>query len=86
MSGQDPYDLQRFVDAQEHVYERALAEIKSAKYVLTPGRYVGAAEAEHDGEEIDAKIERLTKELLAALDGTERAAALVRSQLERVDV
>jgi uncharacterized protein (DUF1810 family) len=29
VSAQDPYDLQRFVDAQEHVYERALAEIKS---------------------------------------------------------
>ena len=31
MSDQDPYDLQRFVDAQEHVYERALAEIKSGR-------------------------------------------------------
>ena len=31
MSGQDPYDLQRFVDAQEHVYERALSEIKSGQ-------------------------------------------------------
>ena len=31
MSGQDPYDLQRFVDAQEHVYERALSEIKSGR-------------------------------------------------------
>jgi len=31
VSGQDPYDLQRFVDAQEHVYERALSEIKSGQ-------------------------------------------------------
>jgi uncharacterized protein (DUF1810 family) len=31
VSGQDPYDLQRFVDAQEHVYERALSEIKSGR-------------------------------------------------------
>ena len=31
MSDQDPYDLQRFVDAQEHVYERALSEIKSGR-------------------------------------------------------
>jgi uncharacterized protein (DUF1810 family) len=31
VSDQDPYDLQRFVDAQEHVYERALSEIKSGR-------------------------------------------------------
>jgi len=31
VSAQDPYDLQRFVDAQEHVYERALSEIKSGR-------------------------------------------------------
>jgi type I restriction enzyme M protein len=75
-----------YVDVPGFCKSVTLAEIKSANYVLTPGRYVGAAEAEHDGEEIDAKIERLTKELLTALDGTERAAALVRNQLERVDV
>ena len=31
MSDQDPHDLQRFVDAQEHVYERALSEITSGR-------------------------------------------------------
>ena len=31
MSDHDPYDLRRFVDAQEHVYERALSEIKSGR-------------------------------------------------------
>jgi uncharacterized protein (DUF1810 family) len=31
VSGQDPYDLQRFVDAQEHVYKRALSEIQSGR-------------------------------------------------------
>ena len=63
-----------------------LAEIKEADYALTPGRYAGAAETEADGEEIDSKIERLTKELLEAFDATEQAAAAVRKQLERVDV
>ncbi len=31
MSDQDPYDLQRFVDAQANIYERALSEIKSGR-------------------------------------------------------
>ena len=61
-----------------------LAEIKDAGYALTPGRYVGAAEAEDDGEPIDAKIERLRGELLAAFDESARLEKIVREQLERV--
>jgi type I restriction enzyme M protein len=61
-----------------------LAEIKAADYALTPGRYVGVALGEDDGEDIETKIDRLCKELLGAFDDTERAAAIVRKQLERV--
>src|SRR5690606_12648805 len=61
-----------------------LAEIKAADYSLSPGRYVGAAEGAADGEEIDAKIERLSAELLAAFEESEKAAAVVRAQLERI--
>jgi len=39
--------------------ERALTH----GYVLTPGRYVGAEEAETDGEPFDAKMKRLTATL-----------------------
>lgn len=61
-----------------------LAEIKDAGYALTPGRYVGAAEAEDDGEPIDEKIERLTKELFEAFEESARLEAVVREQLGRV--
>ena len=61
-----------------------LAEIKEAGYALTPGRYVGAAEAEDDGEPIEQKIERLRGELLAAFDESARLEKVVREQLERV--
>ena len=37
--------------------------IKDHGYVLTPGRYVGAAEVEGDGEPLDEKIARLSKEV-----------------------
>ena len=61
-----------------------LAEIKAADYALTPGRYVGAAEAEEDAEPIEEKIERLTGELLAAFDESSRLEQVVREQLGRV--
>lgn len=40
-------------------------EIEKHDFVLTPGRYVGAAEAEVDDEPIGEKIERLKKDLFA---------------------
>lgn len=61
-----------------------LAEIKAAGYALTPGRYVGAAEAEHDGEPIEEKIERLTKELFGQFEESGRLEKVVREQLGRV--
>ncbi|TKB88246.1 MAG: SAM-dependent DNA methyltransferase [Nitrospira sp.] len=61
-----------------------LAEIKAADYALTPGRYVGAADAEDDGEPLEAKIERLTKELFAQFDESARLATVVREQLGRI--
>ncbi len=61
-----------------------LAEIKDADYVLTPGRYVGTAAAEDDGEPLDEKIARLTAELIAAMDESARLDAVVREQLRRV--
>jgi type I restriction enzyme M protein len=62
-----------------------LAEIKVADYALTPGRYVGAAAVEDDGEHIDEKIARLKGELLAAFDDSARLEKVVRKQLERLD-
>jgi type I restriction enzyme M protein len=61
-----------------------LAEIKDAGYALTPGRYVGAAEVEDDGEPIDEKIARLTEELFAQFDESARLEQVVREQLGRV--
>lgn len=61
-----------------------LAEIKDAGYALTPGRYVGAADVEDDGEPLDAKLERLTSELLAQFDESARLEQVVREQLGRV--
>ncbi|MHC6221185.1 class I SAM-dependent DNA methyltransferase [Arthrobacter sp. MMS24-S77] len=65
-------------------YSASLEEVKSADYALTPGRYVGAAEIEDDGEPIEEKIARLTKELFEQFEESERLAQVVREQLGRV--
>ena len=60
------------------------AEIKAAGYALTPGRYVGTAAVEDDGEPLDEKIDRLTKELFEAMDESARLDAVVRERLGRL--
>lgn len=60
----------------------SLDEIEKHDFVLTPGRYVDAAEAEIDDEPIDEKIERLTKELFAEFARGRELEDEVRSRLE----
>jgi type I restriction enzyme M protein len=59
----------------------SLDEIKQHDFALTPGRYVGAEEAEADNEPIDKKIARLTKELYAELDRGRDLEQAVRAAL-----
>lgn len=65
-------------------YSASLAEIKAADYALSPGRYVGAAEAEDEGEPIEEKLARLRGELEAKFAESARLADVVREQLARV--
>ncbi|WP_336705614.1 class I SAM-dependent DNA methyltransferase [Micrococcus terreus] len=59
----------------------SLEEIAKHDYVLTPGRYVGAAEAEVDDEPIEARIERLTAEVFAEFDRGHELEDEVRRRL-----
>lgn len=63
-----------------------IEEIAEHDFVLTPGRYVGAEEYADDGEPIDEKIDRLTKELLAEFDRGRELDANIREMLGRVDL
>ncbi|ACV77509.1 type I restriction-modification system subunit M [Nakamurella multipartita] len=73
-----------YADKPGFCYSATLAEIKAADYALTPGRYVGAAEVEDDGEPIEEKIDRLTKQLFDQFDESERLAKVVRQRLGRL--
>ena len=57
-------DADDFGDELGFCKSAALEEVRRHSHVLTPGRYVGAALTEDDGEPFEANIERLTAEWL----------------------
>ena len=57
-------------------------DIRGHGYVLTPGRYVGAAAAEDDGEPFAEKMARLTAELRAQVAEGRRLDEAIRENLE----
>jgi len=65
-------------------YSASLADVRAADYALTPGRYVGVAEVDGEVEAAEHKMQRLSEELLAQFDLSDRLAANVRIQLERI--
>jgi type I restriction enzyme M protein len=76
-----------YEDVPGFCYSASIEEVRKHDHILTPGRYVGAAETDDtDGEPIAEKIDRLTKELFAHFDESARLEQVVREQLERLDV
>jgi type I restriction enzyme M protein len=57
-------------------------EIRKHDYVLTPGRYVGAAAQEEDSEPFEEKMARLTGELFAQFEEGKRLEKAIRKNLE----
>ncbi len=56
-------------------------EIAAQDYILTPGRYVGIAEKEDDGEPFDEKMKRLTSELSEMFDESHKLEDEIRRVL-----
>ena len=61
-----------------------LDEIKKHDYVLTPGRYVGAAEHEDDGVAFEDKMKLLTKQLTDEFAESVRLETVIREKLARL--
>lgn len=61
-----------------------LEEIKEHDYVLTPGRYVGAEEAEEDDEAFEEKMQRLTTELYDQFAKSHELEAKIKANLEKI--
>lgn len=61
-----------------------LDDIRHHGYILTPGRYVGAAEAKDDGEPFEEKMARLTAELRQQTAQSEKLDNLIWANLEDI--
>jgi type I restriction enzyme M protein len=59
-----------------------LEEIQTHGYVLTPGRYVGAADVEDDGEPFAEKMKRLTDTLEKQFTESAKLEKAIRQNLK----
>jgi type I restriction enzyme M protein len=75
----NPYE-----DAAGFCKSVTIEEIRAQGYVLTPGRYVGAAELEEDDEPFDEKMARLTKELKAQFEESEKLEKAISASLKKI--
>jgi type I restriction enzyme M protein len=77
----------KYEDEPGFCYSATLDDVRKHDHILTPGRYVGAAEVDDgDDEQIADKIAHLKMELFARFDESTRLEQVVRVQLERLDV
>ena len=60
---------------------KTLADIEAQDFILTPGRYVGIAEQEDDGEPFAEKMQRLTSELSDLFKESHRLEDEIKKQL-----
>ncbi len=72
---------ENYADEAGYCKAAKLADIKKHDYVLTPGRYVGAAEQEADGEAFEDKMARLTAALNDQFTQSAKLEQTIRANL-----
>jgi type I restriction enzyme M protein len=71
-----------YEDEAGYCKSATLDEIKANDYVLTPGRYVGAAPIEDDGIPFETKMTELSQTLYGQMEESEKLDAVIRKNLE----
>ncbi|RPA22705.1 type I restriction-modification system subunit M [Shewanella frigidimarina] len=71
-----------YQDIAGYCKSATLEEIKANDYVLTPGRYVGAANIEDDGISFETKMTELSKTLYSQMQQAETLDQAIRHNLE----
>jgi type I restriction enzyme M protein len=74
----------KYADVPGFCKAAKLEDIRHHGHILTPGRYVGAAEAEDDGEAFDDKMKRLVGELREQTEQSAKLDKLIRANLEDI--
>ena len=70
-----------YEDVAGFVKSAKIEEIRKHDHVLTPGRYVGAAEAEEDSEPFAEKMARLTSQLKGQFEESDRLEVEIKKNL-----
>jgi len=71
-----------YADEAGYCKSATLDDIKANDYVLTPGRYVGAAAIEDDGIPFETKMLELSQTLYAQMQESQKLDATIRQNLE----
>ncbi|STW01936.1 adenine-specific DNA-methyltransferase [Klebsiella pneumoniae] len=74
--------VEQYLDQAGFCKVATLDEIKDNDFVLTPGRYVGAADIEDDGIAFETKMRGLTRTLFRQLDEAIELDQAIRSNME----
>ena len=90
----DPTDIKRiadtfhawqsgtdFQDEKGFCFSAKLEDMQKHDYVLTPGRYVGAADAGEDSEPFTDKMQRLTAQLKSQFEESDRLEKAIKKNL-----
>ena len=75
-------EAQTYEDKAGYCKSATLSEIKANDYVLTPGRYVGAADIEDDGIPFETKMSELSQMLYSQMIQAEALDQAIRNNLE----
>ena len=78
----DQDSTQTYEDVAGFCKAATLDEIRQHGHILTPGRYVGAAEVKDDGEPFEEKMARLVAQWVTQIEQAQRLDAAIAQNLE----
>ncbi|MEW6061225.1 MAG: class I SAM-dependent DNA methyltransferase [Bacteroidota bacterium] len=79
-----PSTNQGYQDTPGFCKSATLEEIRKHGHILTPGRYVGAAEVEDDGEPFEEKMKRLTATLRQQMEQSKKLDETIWTNLKEI--
>lgn len=74
----------KYTDVPGFCKSATLDDIRAHGHILTPGRYVGAADVEDDGEPFEEKMKRLTSELRQQTEESANLDKLIWGNLKEI--